>query len=107
MKKTNMLYEYGEHLLSDERCSATREKYMRDIKAFYVWLGHSGIPSRDDLLRYKEFCLSRYRHSSVNSVIASLNGYFSFIGRSELRMKYVKLQHSAYREKEREMSEYS
>jgi site-specific recombinase XerD len=45
-----------------------------------------------DVFAYKDYLTSKYKPSSVNSYLISLNNYFSFLKRDDLRAKTLKIQ---------------
>ena len=51
----NMLTEFRQHLIDDEKSSATLEKYMRDLKTFYLWLNNRKL-EKSIVIAYKD-CL--------------------------------------------------
>ena len=61
------------------------EKYIRDSKVFEKWLSNREI-SKGDLLTYKKSLTEKYTPASVNSVIASLNGFFAYMERFDLKI---------------------
>ena len=69
--------EFAAYLRSQEKAAATVAKYVRDVRAFQ---NHCGAElTKEAVIAYKTYLLDRYAVRSVNSVIASLNAYFSFI----------------------------
>ena len=67
---------YRKYLMSEEKAPATVEKYIRDIGAFARWLGEKEW-DKEAVLQYKSFLCGRASPASVNSVISSLNRFFS------------------------------
>ena len=99
----DLLCRFGEYLYGEERCSATVEKYLRDVRAFSAFLQRRGL-ERGVVLEYKSGLLARYAVSSANSMIAALNSFFRFIGRGELCVKQYKIQRQVYRSEDRELT---
>ena len=55
-------------------------------------------------MRWKETLVARrYASSSVNVMLASVNGLLSFAGRPDWRVKFLKRQRSAFRDERREL----
>lgn len=72
-----LIEKFRHHLMEEEKSSATLEKYIRDVTAFFVWLtGHE--LDKMAVLRYKEHLAVNYAPASVNSVLSSLNSFFSY-----------------------------
>ena len=69
---------YKEYLISEEKSEVTVEKYIRDISAFSRWLD-CGELNKTAVLHYKHRLMETYAPTTVNSVLASLNGFFEFI----------------------------
>ena len=74
----NLLTSFGEALASRERSRATVEKYLRDLRAFFLWLD-GREPSRTAAAEWKEFLLEKgYKPVTINSMLSALNGFFRF-----------------------------
>lgn len=97
------LESYRNNMLENEKSTATIEKYIRDILAFCRW-NHNQSINRIQILEWKQYLVSLYAVSSVNSMLAALNGYFRFKGWEQLRVKPVRQQKQLYRETERDIS---
>ena len=91
------------YLTAGEKSESTREKYLRDAAAFSTFCG--GRVTAETVLAYKQSLIeSGYAVRSINSMLAGLNLLFSFLGRSELRVKYLKVQQQIFRPEERELT---
>ena len=97
------LESYRNNMLENEKSTATIEKYIRDILAFCRW-NHNQSINRIQILEWKQYLVSLYTVSSVNSMLAALNSYFRFKGWEHLRVKPVRQQKQLYRETERDIS---
>lgn len=76
MKRTmnqTLLSQFQGRLMEDERSAATVEKYLRDLRAFYAYIGENGAVTKDDVIAYKQHLTERYAPASVNSMLAALN----------------------------------
>ena len=82
---------FREHLILEEKSPATVEKYLRDIRAFAVYM-RGKVVRKAAVIDYKKLLQKKYAVRSVNSTLASINGLFSFLGWHELRVKTMKLQ---------------
>ena len=94
---------YKKHLINEEKSKDTIEKYIRDLTVFKNWLADREI-SKGELLAYKEILTEKYAPTSVNSVIASLNGFFAYIERFDLKIKNLKIQKQIFASKEKELT---
>ena len=73
--------EFKEHLILEERSTATVEKYIRDVSTF-----------------------AAYAQRSVNSMLAGINCLFTFLGWHDLKVKTLKLQQQVYCPEEKELT---
>ncbi|MBE7023719.1 MAG: tyrosine-type recombinase/integrase [Clostridia bacterium] len=104
MKLTDKkIIRFGEYLRNEERAEATSEKYVRDITAFGTWCGGEEI-TKSRVLEYKNHLTKSYAVSSVNSMLSALNCFFDFVGKSELKVKLLKVQKQIFTDKERELT---
>lgn len=94
---------FKEHLLFEERSAATVEKYLRDTKAFAIFAGGNEI-TKETVIAYKTHLQESYAVRSVNSMLASLNSLFAFLGWHELKVKSIKLQRQIYCPEEKELT---
>lgn len=95
------------HLRKEEKSENTIEKYIRDVTAFVVFC--AGTITKEIVIAYKQHLLDNgYAVRSVNSMLASINSLFSFLGWSELRVKSLKVQQQVFCPEEKELtkSEY-
>ena len=97
------LAEFKEHLILEERSEITIEKYIRDVKAFSVYTQNSDI-TKETVIAYKKYLQENYAVRSVNSMLASINSLFSFLGWHDLRVKSLKLQQQVFCPEEKELT---
>ena len=95
--------EFKEHLILEERSDITIEKYIRDVKAFSVYTQNSDI-TKETVIAYKKYLQENYAVRSVNSMLASINSLFSFLGWHDLRVKSLKLQQQVFCPEEKELT---
>ena len=98
-----MIAEFKEHLIWEERSVATIQKYIRDVKAFTAYAQNSAI-SKEIVIAYKKYLQENYAVRSVNSMLASINSYFSFFGWYDLKVKSLKLQRQVFCPEEKELT---
>ena len=68
---------FKKHLISEERSSATVEKYVRDVLAFSEWLCGREV-DKNTVVEYKAHLAEKYQASSTNSMLYSINSFFVF-----------------------------
>lgn len=95
--------EFRKHLILEERSTATVEKYIRDVNAFSVFTGDTEI-EKETVIAYKKHLQERYAVRSVNSMLASINSLFAFLGWHDLKVKSLKLQQQVYCPEEKELT---
>lgn len=100
---TEMIAEFKEHLILEERSVATIQKYIRDVKSFTAYAQNSAI-SKEIVIAYKKYLQENYAVRSVNSMLASINSFFSLFGWNDLKVKSLKLQHQVFCPEERELT---
>ena len=92
------------HLKSEEKSENTIDKYLRDVRAFAVYMKGAPI-TKQSVIDYKRKLLcENYATQSINSMLASLNSLFSFLGWADLRVKSIRLQRQIYCPEEKELS---
>ena len=99
----DIICQFKEHLILEERSKNTIEKYMRDIKAFLLFLSDTML-TKEVVIDYKKQLQENYAARSVNSMVASINSLFVFLGWSDLKVKSIKLQQQIYCPEEKELT---
>ena len=91
-------------LRNEEKSRNTVEKYLRDAKAFFAFLKGEEV-TKETVIAYKQRLLENgYAPRSVNSVLASLNSLFAFLGWHDCRVKALKLQRQIFCPEEKELT---
>ena len=95
---------FKKYLREEEKSENTIEKYLRDVRAFAAYLKSAEI-TKEAVIAYKNKLLSEnYAVRSVNSMLASLNSLFSFLGWADLKVKSIKIQRQIYCPEEKELT---
>ena len=95
---------FKKYLREEEKSENTIEKYLRDVQAFAAYLGGAAV-TKEAVIAYKNKLLSEnYAVRSINSMLASLNSLFSFLGWTDCRVKSIKLQRQIYCPEEKELT---
>lgn len=95
--------EFKEHLILEERSEITVEKYIRDVKAFTAYTQNTAV-TKETVIAYKKHLQENYAVRSVNSMLASINSLFAFLGWHDLRVKSLKLQQQVFCPEEKELT---
>ena len=100
----NKISNFYKWLQSEEKSENTIEKYIRDVTAFMAYLGGSSI-TKEMVITYKSKLIDEnYAVRSINSMLASLNSLFAFLGWVDLKVKSIKLQRQIYCPEEKELN---
>lgn len=91
------------HLQNEEKSENTIQKYIRDVKMFAEFLSGKEI-TKETVIEYKRRLQEKYKVCSVNSILASLNSFFGFVGLYEFKVKSIKLQKQIYCPEEKELT---
>lgn len=98
-----LIDRYALHLREQERAPATIQKYVHDLTSLLEYL--SGQPlTKAALIAWKEQLTATHAPASVNSMLAAVNGFFSFMGWKELAVKSLKVQRSPFCDEGRELT---
>ena len=104
-KITNTQMEsYHQYLIREEKSTATVEKYLRDARAFVVYVGGKVITKEVVMAWKQELQIKEYAVRSINSMLASLNSLLDFLGWSDCKVKSIKQQKQVYCAEEKELS---
>lgn len=98
-----MITEFREHLILEERSEITVEKYIRDVKEFSAYTQNAAI-TKETVIAYKKHLQENYAVRSINSMLASINSLFMFLGWHDLRVKSLKLQQQVFCPEEKELT---
>ena len=98
-----MIAGFREHLILEERSAATIQKYIRDVNAFMAYAQNSAI-TKETVIAYKKYLQENYAVRSANSMLASINSFFSLFGWNDLKVKSLKLQQQIYCPEEKELT---
>lgn len=101
---SNQIAAFAAYLKSEEKSENTIEKYIRDVRAFTTYMGNAEI-TKEAVIAYKNKLLSEgYAVRSINSMVASINSLFAFLGWQNLKVKSLKLQQQIYCPEEKELT---
>lgn len=102
--RKEMIGHFSQHLRSEEKSTATIEKYLRDVRAFARYVGNGEI-SKELVIGYKQHLVeTQYAVRSINSMLASISSFFRFLGWQDCCVKSIRQQSSVYCAEERELT---
>ena len=104
---TEIIKSFTNHLTNEEKAISTVNKYLHDVNEFQLWLGEQEL-SKSATLAYKAYLCEKYAPASVNAALSSLNSFFNFMERYDLKVKNIKIQKQIFASTEKELtkSEY-
>ena len=93
---------FRDHLIIEEKSEATREKYLRDVVSFLSYLKDRPL-IKEELISYKRMLIEEgYAPASINSMLAGINSYLSFLKRDDIKVKNLKIQKQVFCQKKKE-----
>lgn len=96
--------EYRQKLIREEKTSATVEKYLRDVRAFFAFIGQRTI-TKELVMAYKrQLVEKRYAVHSINSMLCSVNSFLEYLGCTDCKVKSIKQQRQIYCAEEKELT---
>lgn len=98
----NIIAAFQKHLILEERSAATVEKYIRDVREFAEYVNSE--VAKETVIAYKNHLQEHYAVRSVNSMLASINSLFAFLGWHDLKVKALKLQQQVFCPEEKELT---
>lgn len=91
------------YLKEQEKSKETIEKYKRELYALLRFLSNTEL-TKGALILWKAKIQETYSPTGVNGKLVAANGFFSFFGRYDLRMKLLKIQREIFSKEEKELS---
>lgn len=102
--QTSYLSDFADYLRAEERSAGTIEKYMRDVRKFFCWLADKSLEKAQVSAWRAQLLSDGYAPETVNSMIVALNQFLDFIGRSDCRVRTLRIQRKLFRRQERELT---
>ncbi|CDD62053.1 integrase family protein [Clostridium sp. CAG:505] len=94
---------YLQYLREQEKSAGTLEKYKRELYELLSFLSGKN-ESKEELITWKAQLEQKYRPAGVNGRLVAANGFFSFFGRYDLRMKLLRIQKEIFAKEEKELT---
>lgn len=90
------LRNFRDHLLREEKSTATVEKYFRDVCSFLDYVGEK-IVTKEITIAYKKHLEEKqYAARSINSMLTSVNQLMDYLGWCDCKVKCMRLQREMY-----------
>lgn len=106
MSKTlaKQLADFKQYLQEQEKSKNTIEKYLRDVGNFLVFAGDIPL-EKSIVLSYKEYLVEQYAPASVNSMLAAVNSFLTWMEHPEWKVKPLKIQRDLFSKPEGELTQ--
>ena len=99
-----LIEAYRQALIREEKSAATVEKYLRDVRAFFAFIGSVPL-TKELIMTYKRQLVERqYAVRSINSMLGSVNSLLAFLGCPECRVKAIRQQRETYCAEDKELT---
>ena len=103
MNNRQLLIDFEQKLIDEEKSSATVEKYLRDVRCFFAFLNEKEI-TKENVREYKSMLIKKYAPASTNSMLTALNVFLKFAGYYECQVKLLKIQKQIFINEEKELT---
>lgn len=98
------LVEYRTYLMNEEKSQITMQKYLRDVKRFFLF-AEQAVVTKEMAISYKQYLLEQnYAPVSINSMLAALNSFLDFMGWQDCKVKNLRTQRKVYCPVEKELT---
>ena len=90
-----MLHKFQEFLEKSDLARNTIGSYVWTVNNFISIFGEL---NRDNLLAYKGFLTEHFKAQTVNLRLQGINKYLEFIGKDDLKLKFIRVQQKTFLE---------
>lgn len=99
-----MIQAFRQQLIREEKSAATVEKYLRDVRAFFVYADNAEV-NKELVMGYKKQLQKKgFAVRSINSMLASLNSFLEHLGWGDCRVKSIRQQKQVFCAEEKELT---
>ena len=97
------IQQYATYLKGKECAAATIQKYIRDVRMLADFLSGAEV-TKEAAIEWKDHLKATREATSVNSMLAAINGFFEFFG-LDVKVKPFKIQHQTFLPTEKELTD--
>lgn len=101
---SEQLTDFAAYLRTEERSPGTIENYLRHIRAFTVWLDGAPVTKETAAAWKNSLQESGRAPSTINAMLAAINGLFHFLGWDGCRVKFLRVQRRLFWDAGRELT---
>ena len=98
-----LIDRYALRLREQERAPATVQKYVHDLTALLEYF-HGAPVTKAALIQWKQDLTAAHAPATVNSMLAAVNGFFTFLCWRGLTVKLLKIQKSPFCDEGKELT---
>ena len=98
-----LIQKYLTHLQEQERSAHTIRKYAHDLTALRTYL-HGEPLTKTALIGWKAQLVATLAPASVNSMLVAVNGYLTYMGWPDLKIKLLKIQKTVFVDESKELT---
>ena len=96
--------QFRQYLIAEEKSANTVDKYLRDVQVFTGFLAGREV-AKEIAVAYKQKLMDDgYAVKSVNSMLASINSLFAFLGWLDCKVKAIRLQRQIFCGEDKELT---
>ena len=100
----DLIQDFAAYLHQEEKSGATCEKYLRDVRSFAAFSGSQDV-TKELVVAWKKGLVEQgYAVRSINSMLASVNSFLSFMGWHDCKVKNIRLQRQTYCAEDKELT---
>lgn len=100
---TDQIHGYIDNLREQERTENTVNQYKSHLLLFVHWLDGRSL-TKQELIHWKQHLSLKYTSSTVNTMLAAVNGFLRYMGWSDVIVKLLKVQKALFRDEVKELS---
>ncbi len=93
---TEQIANFANYLCREEKSTATQDKYLRDVQAFFTYADDYAITKELVVAWKKSLVEHGYAVRSINSMLASVNSLLDFLGLPNCKVKNIRTQQQTY-----------
>lgn len=97
-----LIANYADNLRDLERSENTVKQYIGHLQSLMGWLNGRAI-TKQELIRWKRHLTERYAATTVNAMLAAVNGFLRFVGWNDMIVKLLKVQKALFCDERRQM----
>lgn len=91
-----LLHQFEVYLRDSENSPHTISKYLRDVQKLTLLVGNK-LSSREQIITFKHKLQQlSYAARSINSMLSSIHRFLKFCGKTEWKVRFLKLQHQVF-----------